>query len=116
MRRQRLLLFLSAVVSVTLWTYACGDGTTEPPPYFPEPTTVTVSPATAELAALGATVQLSAQVQDQNGQVMSSLAEQLRNYWVQIRRMQRSRAGSCGRVWRWSSRLTPMACSTPASG
>ena len=71
MRHQRLLLFLSAVVSVTLWTYACGDGTTEPPPDPPRPTTVTVSPATAELAALGATVQLSAQVQDQNGQVMS---------------------------------------------
>ena len=71
MRRQRLLLFLSAILSVTLWTYACGDGTTEPPPDPPRPTTVTVSPATAELAALGATVQLSAQVQDQNGQVMS---------------------------------------------
>ena len=71
MRHQRLLLFLPAVVSVTLWTYACGDGTTEPPPDPPRPTTVTVSPATAELAALGATVQLSAQVQDQNGQVMS---------------------------------------------
>ena len=71
MRRQRLLLFLSAIAAVTLWTYACGDGTTEPPPDPPKPTTVTVSPATAELAALGATVQLSAQVQDQNGQVMS---------------------------------------------
>ena len=71
MRHQRLLLFLSAVLSVTLWTYACGDGTTEPPPDPPRPTTVTVSPATAELGALDATVQLSAQVQDQNGQVMS---------------------------------------------
>ena len=71
MRRQRLLLFLSAIAAVTLWTYACGDGTTEPTPDPPRPTTVTVSPATAELAALGATVQLSAQVQDQNGQVMS---------------------------------------------
>ena len=71
MRRRRLLLFLSAVVSVTLWMYACGDGTTEPPPDPPRPTTVTVSPATAELVALDATVQLSAQVQDQNGLVMS---------------------------------------------
>ena len=71
MTRQRLLLFLSAIVSVALWTYACGDGTTEPPRYFPEPTTVTVTPATAELAALDATVQLSAEVQDQQGQVMS---------------------------------------------
>ena len=59
------------MASATLWAYACGDGTTEPPPYFPEPATVTVSPATAELTALGATVQLSAEVRDQNGQVMA---------------------------------------------
>ena len=71
MRRQRLLLFIAAIAAVTLWTYACGDGTTEPPSDPPRPTTVTVSPATFELAALGATVQLSAQVQDQNGQVIS---------------------------------------------
>ena len=71
MRRQRLFFFLSAIVSVTLWTYACGEGTTEPPPDPPRPTTVTVSPATAELAALDATVQLSAEVKDQYGQVMS---------------------------------------------
>ena len=71
MRRQRLLLTLSAVLSATLWAYACGDGTTEPRPYFPEPTSVTVSPATAELTALGATVQLSAEVRDQNGQAMA---------------------------------------------
>ena len=71
MRHQRLLLFLSAIAAVALWTYACGDGTTEPRPYFPEPTTVTVSPATTELAALDATVQLSAEVLDQQGQVMA---------------------------------------------
>ena len=71
MRHQRLLLFLSAVVSVTLWTYACGDGTTEPTPYSSEPTTITVSPATAELVALDATVQMSAEVKDQNGWVMA---------------------------------------------
>ncbi|MXX68734.1 MAG: hypothetical protein F4Y74_07225 [Gemmatimonadales bacterium] len=54
---------------------ACGDGGTEPrpppPPDPPRPTTLTVSPATARLTALGATVQLSARVLDQNGQVMS---------------------------------------------
>ena len=66
-----MLLTISVVASVTLWAYACGDGTTEPPPYFPEPTTVTVSPATTALTALGATVQLSAEVRDQNGAVMS---------------------------------------------
>ena len=62
------------MASATLWAYACGDGTTEPPPLPPDPprpTTVTVSPATAELTALGATVQLSAEVRDQNGQVMA---------------------------------------------
>ena len=37
---------------------------------FPEPTTVTVSPATAEFTALDATVQLTAEVRDQNGNVM----------------------------------------------
>ena len=70
MRLQRLLLFISALVSVTLWTNACGDGTTEPPPDPPRPTTLTVTPSSAELVALGATVQLTAEVRDQNGQVM----------------------------------------------
>ena len=74
MRRQRLLLLLSAIASVTLWTSACGDGATEPPtppPDPPRPATVTVTPATVELAALAATAQLSAEVRDQNGQVMA---------------------------------------------
>ena len=71
MRPQRLLLTISAVISVTLWAYACGDGTTDPPPTFPEPATVTVSPGTAQLAAQGGTVQLSAEVRDQNGEVMA---------------------------------------------
>ena len=64
------LLLLSVAA---LW--ACGDGGTEPtapPPDPPRPTTVTVSPATAQLPALGATVQLSTQVLDQNGQAMTS--------------------------------------------
>jgi len=74
MRHQRSLPLIAAAVSATLWAYACGDGTTEPPPYFPEPTTVTLSPATTELTALGATVQLSAEVRDQNGQAMAGAA------------------------------------------
>ena len=57
-----------------VWALACGgDGGTEPPTSRPDPpraTTVTVSPATSELSALGATVQLSADVRDQNGQAM----------------------------------------------
>ena len=43
----------------------------EPRPTFPEPTTVTVSPAAAEVAALGGTLQLSAEVRDQKGEVMA---------------------------------------------
>ena len=60
-----------------MWTYACGDGATEPstpPSDPPQPTTVTVSPATAQLASLGATVQLSAEVRDQNGNEMAGAA------------------------------------------
>ena len=74
MNRYRLFVFVAATLSAVLWAYACGEGTTEPPtppPDPPRPTTVTVSPATAEVAALGETVQLSAEVRDQNGQAMA---------------------------------------------
>ena len=73
LRRQRLVLITSVVLLATLWVYACGDGTTEPRPYFPEPTAVTISPASAELTALGSTVQLSAEVLDQGGRVMDGV-------------------------------------------
>ena len=46
---------------------ACGDDPVEPP----VATTVAVSPATASLASLGETVELSATVRDQNGDVMT---------------------------------------------
>ena len=60
--RRTVALFLA--VSIV----ACGDGTTEPPiPDPPRATTLTLTPATVELTALGATVQLSAQVLDQYG-------------------------------------------------
>ena len=74
MSRNRIFLCVAATLSATLWAYACGDGITEPPtppPDAPWPTTVTVTPATTQLTALGATVQLSAEVRDQNGQVMA---------------------------------------------
>ena len=77
MNRYRIFVFVAATLSAALWAYACGDGTTEPPPPPPDPprpTTVTVSPATAQLAALGAMVQLSAEVRDQNGQAMAGAA------------------------------------------
>ena len=77
MNRYRIFVFVAATLSAAVWAYACGDGTTEPPtppPDPPRPTTVTVSPATAQLAALGATAQLSAEVRDQNGQAMAGAA------------------------------------------
>ena len=77
MSRYRILTFVAATLSATLWAYACGDGTTEPPtppPDPPRPTTVAVTPATTQLTALGATVQLSAEVRDQNGQVLAGAA------------------------------------------
>ena len=76
MNRHRNLIFAAAALSAALWgPLACGDGDTEPPPPDPpRPTTVTVTPATADLTALGATVQLRAQVLDQYGQVMAGAA------------------------------------------
>ena len=67
-----------AILAVLAWAAGCGDGATEPPPQPPpdppRPTTVTVSPATSRLTALGATVQLTATVLDQNGQTMAGAA------------------------------------------
>ena len=76
MNRHRILVVAAATLSAALWgPLACGDGGTEPPPPDPpRPTTVTVTPATAELTALGASVQLQAQVLDQYGQVMAGAA------------------------------------------
>ena len=72
-------LGIALVASVALagvsWITACGDGATEPPPPAPpRATAVTVTPATAQLSGVGATVQLSAQVLDQNGRTMASAA------------------------------------------
>ena len=57
---------------------ACGEDPAAPPPVPPppdppRPTTLTVTPNRAELTALGATVQLSAEVRDQNGQTMAGV-------------------------------------------
>ena len=65
-----------AVLAALAWAAGCGDGATEPPtqppPDPPRPTIVRVSPATSELTALGATVQLTASVLDQNGQALAA--------------------------------------------
>ena len=66
----RTIIRLSAVLASLALGWACGgDSATAPEPA--RPTTVTVSPATHELTALGTTVQLSAEVRDQNTRVMA---------------------------------------------
>lgn len=72
----RVAILLVVLLTPMAWAAGCGDGATDPPPPTPppdppRPATVTVSPATAGLTALGATVQLSARVLDQNGQAMA---------------------------------------------
>ena len=70
----RTIIRLSAVLAVVALATGCGDGDSPSAPPTPEParpTTVTVSPATHELTALGTTVQLSAEVRDQNAGVMA---------------------------------------------
>ena len=76
MSRPQILIF-ATIGACVAWIAACGDGSTDPvppPPPPPEPpraTTVIISPPRAELTALGETLQLAAQVRDQNGQAMS---------------------------------------------
>ena len=70
----RTIIRLSAVLTLVAVAKGCGDGDTPITPPTPEParpTTVTVSPATNELTALGTTVQLTAEVRDQNARVMA---------------------------------------------
>ena len=77
MNRRRILFVAAAGLCAAVWTYACGDGATEPPtppPDPPRPTTVAVAPATVRLTALGETEQLTAEVRDQNGNAMAGAA------------------------------------------
>ncbi|WP_425153041.1 Ig-like domain-containing protein [Candidatus Palauibacter sp.] len=56
---------------------SCGESPTTvppPPPPTPRPATLSVRPPTAELTAFGDTVQLAAEVRDQNGQIMSGVS------------------------------------------
>ena len=73
----RALCRLIALLAAAAVAKGCGNGdapTMPPPPEPARPTAVTVSPATVELAALGATVRLSAEARDQNGNVMAGAA------------------------------------------
>ena len=67
------MLLPGLLVSLVLVS-GCGDGDslTAPVPDPPRPRTITVSPFATELTALGATVQLTAEVRDQNAVVMST--------------------------------------------
>ena len=73
MYRCRVLVRFCVVLAALGLVWACGgDSPAAPPsPDAARPTTLTVSPAAAELTALGATVQLTAEVRDQNGRVMA---------------------------------------------
>ena len=73
MNRRRTIIRLCVVLAALALAWACGGDSPSAPP-APEParpTTVTVSPTTAQLTALGATVQLTAEVRDQNARVMA---------------------------------------------
>lgn len=70
---QRLTRAASLLLGLVLFsTSACGDGgPTEPDPVA---TTISVTPGTANLEALGSTTQFSAAVRDQSGQAMSGIS------------------------------------------
>ena len=73
MTRHRTAIRLCAVLAALASAKGWGDG--ESPtatPDAPRPTTLAVSPATAELPAFGATAQLAAEVCDQNGEVVAA--------------------------------------------
>lgn len=75
--RLRRLFFAPVVMASVAGASACGDGATELSPVASDPpraTKVSVTPATAEMTALGATVQLAADVRDQNGNAMAGAA------------------------------------------
>ena len=65
----RFIFLPSVALAGLLWVVGCGDDPAAPP--APVATTVVVTPETPELTALGATVQLSAEVLDANGQAIA---------------------------------------------
>ena len=75
-RNARFTIPSMALAGIFLLVLSCGDGAVEPapPPPAPVATTVTISPASATLTALQETARLTAEVRDQNGQVMAGAA------------------------------------------
>ena len=64
-----------AAAGIATLVLSCGEGAVEPaPPPTLVATTVAVSPASATLTALGETARFTAEVRDQNGQVMAGAA------------------------------------------
>ena len=75
MMRPRALVLAAVFFGGVTWAVGCGEDATEPtqPPDPPVPSVITVTPSTAELTAVGETVQMSTEVRDQNGQVMDGV-------------------------------------------
>ena len=75
------MMKMFALLAGLVLASGCGgaDSATAPEPVSdpPRPTTITVSPFATELTALGATVQLTAEVRDQNGRVMPTATVRL---------------------------------------
>ena len=66
---------ISAIAAIAVLVLSCGDGAVEPaPPPTAVATTVAVSPGSAALSALAETARFTAEVRDQNGQVMAGTA------------------------------------------
>ena len=70
---------IPAIVGFAVLVLSCGDdgvGPTAPPARPPAPvaTTVTINPSSATFTALGETARFTAEVRDQNGQVMAGAA------------------------------------------
>ena len=64
-----------AISAIAMLVLSCGDGAVEPgAPPAPVATTVTVNPGSAAMSALGETLRFTAEVRDQNGQVMAGAA------------------------------------------
>ena len=74
MRGPHVLTVVAGLLAGVALAAGCGDGTTAPRPPAPLlPATITVSPAVTEFAALRETVQLSAEVRDHTGRIMSGV-------------------------------------------